>query len=97
MSRWQMSRFSPGQSMVPALVVILVVAMVVAVMMLQPSPRYGVEFGNPCKTERLLTALYTAGIPFEFDGRYVWVDDRNRQALKSISSGVDSGSRIGCR
>lgn len=92
-----MRRFSPRPWRVTALSLFLVAGMVLAVIMWQPSPRYGVEFGSPCKMERLLSALYTAGIPFEFDGRHVLVDERNRQALKSISDGVDSGSRIGCR
>lgn len=58
---------------------------IIAAISRQSPPRYGVEFGNPCKMRWLLVALYNAGIPFEFDGRNIWVDQRNRPQFQQIT------------
>lgn len=51
-----MSRFSPRQWMVPALSLPYVESGVVVALLSPRSPRYGVEFGDPCRMEQRLSA-----------------------------------------
>lgn len=77
------------QTFVKVLATTAVIGAVIAAISLWAPRRQGIEFGNPCKMQKVMLDLIGARIPFEFDGRSILVNERNGPELKRIVDAVE--------